>query len=137
MRVFILEDSINRNALFREIFAPAEHVDLTIAECAEDAIRLWKPPYDLIMLDHDLEDAHYRAFEKGEDTYPGGQTGYDFVKWMITDTESPQGVVIIHSFNPVGAEKMEGVLKKAGWYIRRLPFGMELLTQLQTMVRPV
>ena len=70
----------------------------------------FKPPYDLILLDHDLGG---RQLAEHEDC------GLTFVR-MIKDKINPEAVVIIHSFNPCGAMNMA---QELGSQAVVIPFG--------------
>lgn len=97
----------------------------------DDAKKLYAAgaPFDLILLDHDLEDKHYEDPHATDDN-----TGTAFVQWLISN-ESPECPVIIHSYNPVGAQRMAYTLHDAGWTVQQQPFGMDLLNALKHMVR--
>jgi len=115
--------------LFREILIDHE---ITHADNVEDAKVLFAGnEYDLILLDHDLEDAHYQNL----DTEVG--TGTEFARWMVEAQSPEQGSVVIHSYNPDGAKRMEDALLDAGWAAYRSPFGLTLLTKLQQLVHDV
>lgn len=59
--------------------------------------------WDLVSLDHDIGD---------------GQTGYDVVAFMATlpDDKRPK-YVNVHSYNPVGRERMVNKLKEDGYVV--------------------
>lgn len=65
---------------------------------------------DVVSFDHDLGLEHYPVFEQQPgDKIPYDQytekTGYHCAKWMVAYDHSPR-VVIVHSFNPVGARNI-------------------------------
>jgi len=55
-----------------------------------------------------------------------------FAKFLAT--QQPHCQVIIHSYNPDGAARMEMLLRDAGWNVVRQPFGLALLDNLRTAV---
>lgn len=83
---------------------------------------------EVISFDHDLADAHYvHPNSDSSDPIPYSsydeKTGYDCAKWLITNNlHGYPKRVIVHSFNPVGAEN---ILQTLAPYcqIQRLPFG--------------
>src|ERR1039458_5643495 len=71
-----------------------------------------------ISLDHDLgaevpfHNQHDTPNENLRGSSPDG-SGYDLVRWMVTHRLVPS-IVRIHSWNPVGAERMANALREAG-----------------------
>lgn len=131
MKIFILEDDPNRINLFLEALNCLPAKDVTV--CTKlvgsgGAVEEFKPPYDLLLLDHDLGQGHYLPSEGPE------ETGYQFVKWLAShhrdwaDAGSPE--VIVHSYNMNGADNMIHLLQEFGWPTGRLPFGPNLLRAL-------
>lgn len=131
MHIFILEDDSARVALFQEALLGGSH-DLTVCEGVEGkggAKERFDPPYDLILLDHDLGGIH----SSKADTVLK-ETGYQFVKWMTKEVEDGGSTpVIIHSYNPDGAKAMETLLRVSGWNVTRQPFGSTLLRWLENL----
>lgn len=120
MKVFILEDSINRQICFQE--ALTKH-NVIIAPNVPRAQHHWAAggPYDLLLLDHDV----------GESVFD--PTGYDFCRWLVKISAKPIETVI-HSYNPDGAKRMKQTLSENGWdNITVLPFGMTLLKRLEAL----
>jgi hypothetical protein len=54
-------------------------------------------------LDHDLSQEHYE--QANPEDYKE-KTGYDFVLWMKENNMWPTKDCIVHSLNPIGAERM-------------------------------
>lgn len=121
MKLFILEDEIDsypRNQL-KEL---AVSHDLTIAKSAQEAMKTFRGPYDLLLLDHDMEGFYERS--------EAPNTGYQFVKWLVEmETDRPQ--VILHSQNPVGRMKMRDLLHEHGFPVDECPFGPAYVKQLK------
>jgi len=117
MRVLILEDDQNRvNTFVREL----KNVDRDITASSKIAINLVKKvKYDVIFLDHDLGIVPETG-EKTNDVYliSGEYTGYE-VAQAIPQSINKDTFVVIHSYNRVGAEKMQSVLDKCDY----APFG--------------
>lgn len=134
LRVFILEDEIDRYPR-NQIKTALEKHNLTIARSCDEGIELFTGPYDLLLLDHDMEgDYEYRP------DYPN--TGYQFVKWLTEgegfnwwdekgaeSTKKPQ--VILHSHNPVGKERMRALLEEHGFSVDVTYFGPAYVKQLK------
>lgn len=112
MNYLILEDDKNRISLFREHFDIVGNL-VTICTNVEEAKNaLSSRSYDIIYLDHDLDGRVYVP-----SFLPN--TGYALAKW-IADNNIKCREIIIHSFNPAGAEAMKKVLPQA----KRIPFNL-------------
>lgn len=84
---------------------------------AEEAIKmLTREDFDLVCLDHDLGG---RTFVDSNDSEG---TGYTVAKAIVENKRRPRQVVV-HSFNPVGSERIERKLRAAGIAVIRAPFG--------------
>lgn len=101
MKVFILEDDPERMRWFREQLYADHTVDVAVS-CIE--VDKFQPPYDLILLDHDLGG---RQMAEHEDC---GLTFVNLIKELI----NPEAFVLIHSYNALGAERMQDALQGAG-----------------------
>lgn len=92
-----------------------------VAIDVEEALRKWAPPYDIVLLDHDLG---------GEQMVASGQnTGYGFVT-AASGFESCHRV-IVHSWNPDGAANMLRALRAQGVSAVRHSFDRGLLAWCQ------
>ena len=58
-------------------------------------------------LDHDLSFEHYQSDNVSGYTE---KTGYDLVCWMEAENIWPTVPPVVHSFNPIGAQRMATVL---------------------------
>jgi len=56
-------------------------------------------------LDHDLAEDHYTT-NNDPDWVSPNKTGYDVVLWMHENNKWPTQVCMVHSLNPVGADRM-------------------------------
>lgn len=121
MRVFLLEDSAERLKTFSRLLA-ADKVDR--GTTLREGYHHFKPPYDLILLDHDLEAAHYKdlQLEIG--------TGTEFVKWLTNRYLTPMCPVIVHSMNFFGRRRMCEHLDKEGWEVYDIPFGLSVFAKI-------
>lgn len=137
MKIFILEDDDARITAFEHVLnanlvTDRKH-DVTFCKWLngkDGAFERYQPPYDLILLDHDLGGMQYVESD-GEE-----ETGYKFVKWMVALKEKlyPSIGVIIHSYNPTGAMAMQGLLIADGWtFTIKTPFGSNLLKYLESL----
>lgn len=115
MNIFILDDEINVYPRKQLTSVLARHM-LTVATSYDDAIKRFKGPYDLLLLDHDMEGQYeYRQ------NYPN--TGYQFVRWLVRQTSryvqirvpTPIPRVILHSHNSIGRRRMRDLLEYHGW----------------------
>jgi DNA-binding response OmpR family regulator len=83
-----------------------------VSTTAKDAIEwLSTEKYDIVFLDHDLGGGAY--LESG----PG--TGYEVAQYIASDSKYNEVPIIIHSWNPVGAENMKKLIPHAAY----CPFG--------------
>lgn len=127
MRIFCLEDEIEfypRNQIQSALLAH----DVTYATSKEEAIAKFKGPYDLMLLDHDMEGNYeYRP------NYPN--TGFAFLKWLTDQPFKIGCQVILHSHNPVGRTNMRNLLASVGvTNVDECPFGpkyVELLKEIK------
>lgn len=108
MKVLIIEDIVYRQNYLKDLI---EMEEVDCVQRADDGLELLaKNNYDLVLLDHDLI---------------GAKSGsYLTMNWAqqskVLKTEKP--LVIIHSMNMVGSDKMERHLKGIARRIERVPF---------------
>lgn len=120
MRVFILEDEPSRMTTFKQwLFRTGAIIDhaKSVNEIGKFQHIYPSPVYDLILLDHDLGPV---MKEKNN--------GYEFLK-LIANRISRKSIVIIHSYNAVGARAMLHVLNdRQDWMVPPFhqPFGLKL-----------
>jgi hypothetical protein len=74
--------------------------------------------------DHDLADVSYRIANaemqgRPTDHYVSEKTGYDVALWMAEHEVWPTEECRVHSFNPVGAKRICGVVDRYGPYDKR------------------
>lgn len=98
-----------------------EH-ELTIRTSVTHARKAWKPPYDIVLLDHDLGGETYVPSENEN-------TGATFVRDLCqaADLKDMADLFIVHSWNPDGSHLMANLLLDAGTKVIRLEFGKPLL----------
>jgi CheY-like chemotaxis protein len=103
MRILILEDDAERHAKFRENLI-GTHV--VIVETAPEAIeKLQNESWGLLFLDHDLGGKVYCPSDEN--------SGFHVAEWLSKNTDRQPKTIIIHSFNPDGADAMKAVLPRA------------------------
>jgi CheY-like chemotaxis protein len=100
MRILILEDDENRIKKFRENFIGC---DLFITKNPQEANQwLEGHEFDIIFLDHDLEDSHYLV-----DTVDRERTGLCTAEFLGNNLNlCKNATVIVHSLNPSGRTRM-------------------------------
>lgn len=123
MKVFILDDDLGRMTLFRD--ALFGHT-LTTAMTHNEARVAFNPPYDLILLDHDI------AESKDQRPYP---TGLSFLKCLSEKQlfRMKGSRIIIHSWNPDGAASMYHYLENHNLDAEMRSFGVTLLKHLKEL----
>jgi len=131
MKIFLLEDDGTRTGLIREALLPSGitlHHTPTV-EGPGGAIDIFSPPYDLMLLDHDLGGAQYVSQNDPE-------TGTNFVKWLIEmhPGGSAAADTIVHSYNTGAAQWMVDTLNENGYQAIYRPFGLRLLNFLRALI---
>jgi len=125
-RVFILEDDPLRIARF---CTAGIGLYITVATSAEQAKMRWLPPYDIVLLDHDLGG---RVMVNGEDP----NTGSEFCRWLPVFPKSHVPTrIVIHSYNSTGAENMKALLIDRGVSADLHPIDPRLLQWLREFPR--
>ena len=115
-RVLIVEDDEARCAWFRERLA-GRRLDVT---CDVPTAVAWlaEREYEVVLLDHDLADEHY--FSNAPDDE---RTGYAVARWLADNpTAQRDAVIVIHSLNYTGAQRMLSLLRDAGRDAEHIPF---------------
>ena len=116
MRVFILEDDPERIRLFHQAFIGH---DVTLAKDTERALSLFQPPYDWVLLDHDLGGQVYVDSDEED-------CGAAFCRRMPVENLGAARFVV-HSFNRDGARRMVETLADKGIQSIWQPFGPSVL----------
>ncbi len=130
-KILVLDDDLIRHEMFDEKFAreyPGASVEhaYTVKDCIAALSSGVK--YDLVQLDHDLND--FGAYPESAPVegvlyqVPVGQkeyTGADVAAWMagaecLTGDGRPD-MIIIHSWNYYGAQRMSQILSDAGFTV--------------------
>ncbi len=95
-----------KNKLWIDDVRPAPDDTWDIARTYDEAINsLSKNKYDIVSFDHDLGD-----FKDGRE-----RTGYDVLLWLTEkrlNNETVPKNLRIHSANPVGRQRMQGVIDR-------------------------
>lgn len=113
MKILILEDNPQRHIQFEE---DLKNHDICIVDVVDTTISLLKnEKWDALFLDHDLG-GHVRV-EPG--TEP---TGYDVAVFLEENKHLQPPLMVIHSHNTVGAERMKAALPNA----RIIPFSSNM-----------
>jgi CheY-like chemotaxis protein len=115
-RILIVEDDEARCAWFRERLT-GRTLDVT---CDVRVAIEWLATreYEAVLLDHDLADEHY--FSNAPDDE---RTGYAVARWLADNpTAQRDALVIVHSLNYVGAQRMVNAMRDAGRDAEHVPF---------------
>jgi CheY-like chemotaxis protein len=115
-RILIVEDDEMRCAWFHQKFS-AHRRDVT---CDVNQAIQWlsERDYAAILLDHDLRDEHYFSDEPDDE-----RTGYAVAAWLAAHPEHHRdALILIHSLNYVGAQRMLDLLHDAGRDAEHIPF---------------
>ena len=115
-RILIVEDDPSRCAWFEQKFI-GRQLDVT-CDVAEAARWLAERDYECILLDHDLADEHYFSDEPDDE-----RTGYAVAAWLAAHPyRQREALIIIHSLNYLGAQRMLDALRDAGRDAEHIPF---------------
>ena len=115
-RILIVEDDESRCAWFRQKFAGREQ-DVT-CDVRQAVEWLAERDYGVILLDHDLADEHYFSDEPDDE-----RTGYAVAAWLAAHPDRQrEAIIVIHSLNYVGAQRMLDRLHDAGRDAEHVPF---------------
>lgn len=113
-RILFLDDSRERHTQFKKDNSGDWDAGFVHVYTAHDAIQYLKtwPVFDVVCLDHDLEDAD------------PAHTGYAVAEFigLHMDRDKLPKHVIIHSWNPSGAARMAEALRQGGVSFERRPF---------------
>ena len=123
MKIFILEDEIYcmrhhgggpspRSSILQDV----KGHDVTVCESINEAMEKWDPPYDLLLLDHDME-GH---FEFNPDHH---NTGMVWLRWLLKDGWTkgiPKPWVILHTWNDEARKRQRKILEANGFRPERI-----------------
>jgi CheY-like chemotaxis protein len=105
MRILILDNDRERHRCFARKLINDTVVHVFSSK--EAIVQLEQSaPFDAVFLDHDLGDA-------GELEASGPGTGYEVAKWLAEHPDACPPAVVLHTFNPVGAQNMQALLPRA------------------------
>lgn len=102
-KVFVLEDNNERVKWFQRVFKNSDVLFIT-KEPETAMATLSDIEFDIVFLDHDLEDTAYAAFVKGEE--PQKELTGLYVAERLRNTLNINTMCIIHSMNPIGSANM-------------------------------
>ena len=115
-RILIVEDDEMRCAWFRQRFAGRE-LDVT-CEVGQAIAWLNERHYGMILLDHDLMDEHYASTAPDDE-----RTGYAVASWLGARPDLQRdAMIVIHSLNYPGAQRMLNTLHAGGRDAEHVPF---------------
>lgn len=114
-RFLFLDDNVDRHVAFdmMTIGCDVKHV-WTSDECI--SALSGDPPYDCVFLDHDLGGKYFVTEEKG--------SGSEVASFIGSDLErsSYPKMIVIHSWNPDGAIRMQRYISSTGIPCNRIRF---------------
>jgi DNA-binding NarL/FixJ family response regulator len=114
IKILFLDDSSFRHQCFDKNHEKTRDIEISHAYDYESAVRmLSNNKFDIAYLDHDLSDADQLC---NPDSETIEKTGSDVAKFVALELQ-PQlipDLIIVHSFNPVGAKNMVNILEDRG-----------------------
>jgi CheY-like chemotaxis protein len=116
-QVLILDDDENRHIEFDRILRGYKVIHVYSASEAINALQN-SPPFDLISLDHDLGEFNnsHVYLDPGDGTEVA-----EFINLHLEHDRYPKRVMI-HSWNPEGARRMEQLIREVKIPVRVKPF---------------
>ncbi len=112
----MVEDDEVRCAWFRQKFA--SHVLDVTCDVGQAARWLEEREYATILLDHDLREEHYFS-----DSPDDARTGYAVAAWLAAHPDRHRNaLIVVHSLNYYGAQRMLDILHEAGRDAEHVPF---------------
>ena len=122
MRVLFLDDDAERHTRFARALVGTNKVVTYVWNYEEALDALRGPRFDLAHLDHDLSFEQQEACVQGTEP-PRERSGTDVADYISNMSEDTRPYMcIIHSFNPVGAQRMASILRGAGIQVIVAPF---------------
>lgn len=114
MHILFLDDNKFRH---QKMLRNSIGFSISQAWTAQEAINLMKNhEFDLIMLDHDLDNSTNNILSDDE------EDGRFVCEWMAKDGRHSKTSIVIHSLNVTGATSMEKILLNSGFkQVRYLP----------------
>jgi CheY-like chemotaxis protein len=115
-RILIVEDDATRCAWFEHKFAGrVQDVTCDVRQAIE---WLAEREYSMILLDHDLVEEHYFSDERDDE-----RTGFAVAAWLAAHPDRQRdAVILIHSLNYGGAQRMLEALQESGRQAEHVPF---------------
>jgi hypothetical protein len=122
MKILILEDDDRRIRKFKENFIGCELFITHLPAVANK--HLEEEEFDMIFLDHDLADAHYKV-----DTVCNETTGLCTAKFLGDNPNLCKTTpIVVHSQNPAGSERMFQALGRRVKH--KIPYGESMWKRL-------
>ena len=114
MKILILEDNHYRIEKFEKLF---KNQDIYMFDKFNFNLQevCLKNEFQVLWLDHDLEGKIWEDSDKEN-------TGYQFVKWLVSNNLQRNALIYIHSMNPIGANRMLNCLKDNNYDGIWIPF---------------
>jgi len=121
MNIFFLDDDKTRIEVFSALCP-----DAVIAETAPDAISTIEgKDWDIVFLDHDLGGEQFVDTARED-------TGAEVTRWIVKNKPKID-LIIVHSYNPDGAENMRSLLSQADYNVKKVPFS-QLIKRISTII---
>ena len=115
-RILLVEDDEVRCTWFRQ--KVASHVLDITCDVGQAIGWLNEREYSTILLDHDLMEEHYFSDEHDDE-----RTGYAVAAWLAAHPDRHRNaLIVVHSLNYAGAQRMLDILHDAGRDAEHIPF---------------
>lgn len=129
IKILFLDDDTIRHDIFNKFvmrfpMAGENRVEVNyVWSCDAAKFAINKEAFDIYCLDHDLADEHY-----GVSAHETERSGYEVAKFMAENITPDKELVVIHSWNTVGADAMAYALE--GFRIVKEMFGSRFFSFL-------
>lgn len=126
MKILVVDDCPHRHQILSETF---DGYDVTHAWNADEGVKAVRDgSFDLVLLDHDMEEVHYTDLQGA---LSGKGTGQE-VAHEIANLQAPP-FVVVHSWNHYGGKAICNILDDAGVPNERIWFSVNMATHLSVL----
>lgn len=124
MKILFLDDMPERHVKAKSVLIG--HELMHAMNCDEAKEMMLKHKFDVVSLDHDLAEEHYQPWG-GYGEAPASRltkSGTEVAQWMATELPSSHRppLVLLHTLNHSGAERMQAILQDAQYTVKKKPF---------------
>lgn len=138
-KILFLDDTEDRHQAFLKLVDGYEVEVWQVYNVAQAINRLQDYKFDIVFLDHDLEDKHYTV-DGQNNPLVHENTGRDVVTHILTmEQDKLPNYIVIHSWNPEGSREMGNMMKdlRVEGHIYKCKFGYQIDSQFGSLVKDI